>query len=122
MSDFKDPDNESKFTQPKNLGSSKPGMKKEELKDAPVIVKSEKLLSEHDYLFGKKKMMTTKSLMLRALRIFHHLLATLSLPNNPLVVAKKDLLTNLQGDRFLTLTGEQPIILSKRKRSQSNLL
>jgi len=55
LSDFKDPDNESKFTQPKNLGSSKPGMKKEELKDAPVIVKSEKLLSEHDYLFGKKK-------------------------------------------------------------------
>jgi hypothetical protein len=30
-------------------------LKKEEIKDAPVIVKSEKLLSEHDYLFGKKK-------------------------------------------------------------------
>jgi len=49
LSDFKDPENEAKFRQPKTLGKVP---QKEPEKQ--VIVKQEKMISEHEYLFGKK--------------------------------------------------------------------
>jgi hypothetical protein len=52
LSDFKDPDNEAKFLKPKSL--AKEASVKEQMPDN-VMVKSDSLLSEHEYLFGKKK-------------------------------------------------------------------
>ena len=49
LSDFKDPENEAKFKQPKTLGKVP---QKEPEKQ--VIVKQEKMISEHEYLFGTK--------------------------------------------------------------------
>ncbi len=51
LSDFKDPDNEKKFLRPQVL--HKAASHKEEQADN-VIVKKESLVSEYDYLFGKK--------------------------------------------------------------------
>ena len=52
LSDFKDPDNEKKFLKPKVLHKAVSG-KEEKVEN--VIVKKDSLISEHDYLFGKKK-------------------------------------------------------------------
>lgn len=51
LSDFKDPDNEKKFLKPKVL--HKGGSSKEDHTEN-VMVKSDTMLSEYDYLFGKK--------------------------------------------------------------------
>jgi hypothetical protein len=59
LSDFKDPDNEKKFVNPKVLSKTGGGIidknKILESKPADVIVKSDAFVSEHDYLFGKKR-------------------------------------------------------------------
>jgi hypothetical protein len=52
LSDFKDPDNETKFVKPKTLAK---GASSKEAVPENVIVKSDSLFSEHEYLFGKKK-------------------------------------------------------------------
>jgi len=52
LNDFKDPDNEDKFVKPKTLSK---GASIKESHVENVIVKSDHLLSEHEYLFGKKK-------------------------------------------------------------------
>jgi len=52
LNDFKDPDNEAKFQKPKVLHK---GASQKEEKVENVIVKKDSLISEYDYLFGKKK-------------------------------------------------------------------
>jgi hypothetical protein len=54
LSDFKDPDNETKFKQPKNLAGSKGIEPIKEEKPQNGIIKKYKLISEHEYLFGTK--------------------------------------------------------------------
>ena len=61
LSDFKDPDNEKKFVKPEGV-QSKAGLIDKGKTLGPsvaqaqgVMIKSEGLVSEHDYLFGKKK-------------------------------------------------------------------
>jgi hypothetical protein len=70
LSDFKDPDNEAKFRRPAlNKHASQ-----QEQKPQNVIVKSDSLLSEHEYLFGKKKD-TTKIIDMKSSEDFPTLFA-----------------------------------------------
>jgi hypothetical protein len=55
LSDFKDPDNESKFIKPSVLSNAKGVIDKSKAIPENVIVKEEKLFSEHEYLFGAKE-------------------------------------------------------------------
>jgi hypothetical protein len=55
LSDFKDPDNESKFIKPSVLSNAKGVIDKSKTIPENVIVKEEKLFSEHEYLFGAKE-------------------------------------------------------------------
>lgn len=52
LSDFKDPDNEAKFVKPAVFGKTKGIIDTSKIKEANVIVKSDTLASEHEYLFG----------------------------------------------------------------------
>ena len=54
LSDFKDPDNEKKFINPKVLSKNAPGVIDKNKIEKQVIVKQDTLISEYDYLFGKK--------------------------------------------------------------------
>ena len=61
LSDFKDPDSETKFKQPKTLAGTKDPMKQMlEEKPNKVIVQEATLVSEHDYIFGTKKVGASK--------------------------------------------------------------
>jgi hypothetical protein len=57
LSEFKDPDNEQKFVKPKVFSKNAPGVidKAKLAQETSVIVKKDDFISEHDYLFGKKR-------------------------------------------------------------------
>ena len=54
LSDFKDPDNQTKFTKPKVLAKGASHMDPSNKKPENVIVKPDSFATEHEYLFGKK--------------------------------------------------------------------